>query len=68
MRSKQDHAVAVSLGNGNYIGIDENNDLSLIHDTTRSKYRFNLGPATRKRIDNLQEYLERLKCHAVAED
>jgi hypothetical protein len=60
---KQDHTVAVSLGRSNFVGIDQNNDLSLIHDGPQSKHRFNLGPATQRDISNLQEYLERLKIH-----
>jgi hypothetical protein len=64
---KQDHTVAVSLGNANQIGIDQNGDLSLIHDGSKSKHRFNLGKATKRRIENLQEYLGRLIVHAVEE-
>jgi hypothetical protein len=64
---KQDHTVGVSLGNANQVGIDQNGDLSLIHDGPKSKHRFNLGRATKRRITNLQEYLGRLVIHAPEE-
>lgn len=56
--------IYISLGGGTDLGITKDDHLVVIE---RSGYRVDLGLATAKRIDEIREYLNRLKIHAVEE-
>lgn len=62
-------AVFISLGNDADIGITDEGQL-ILQKTYRGTpiQTFGLGRATEDRINQLQEYLGRLKCHAVSKE
>lgn len=64
-------AVIITLGYGNEVGLipQDHPDVPdfLVFRDTKSGESVDLGPATEKRISQIQEYLERLKIHAVPE-
>ena len=63
--NKQENiSIYISLGSGQDLGITDGGHLVMIDYTG---YRIDLGRATKKRIDMIQEYIERLKIHAVEE-
>jgi hypothetical protein len=53
--------VAISMGMGQYMGLDPNNNLIIIDSNNKAVV---LGPISKHRIDALKGYLERLKTHA----
>lgn len=57
--------VWITLGDRTCLGIAKHNGLQVKLDAWRSfpEIRLGLGPATKKRIEELQSYLERLKIH-----
>lgn len=58
--------VYISLGGGKDLGIDGYGDLRIVSKNLGQGQKVtSLGRATKKRIEALQEYLERLKTHAV---
>lgn len=59
-----DVQIYISLGGDVDLGITNDDHLVLADYTA---YRVDLGKATVKRIEQLQEYFERLKIHAVEE-
>jgi len=57
--------IFISLGSGQDIGIAEDNHLA-VRDYTG--YTVDLGLATVDRMGTLQDYIQRLKIHAVKEE
>lgn len=58
--------IAITCGNGVELGVTTVDDLIIqTQDTGFHVDRIHLGRMTRKRIEELQSYLERLKIHAV---
>ncbi len=65
---KNDVSLAITLGNQTDLAITLGNDLIIKQEYAPGlSHRINLGRCTKKRIEDLQEYLGRLKCHAVSE-
>lgn len=59
-------AVYISLGNGRDLGIDGYGELRIVNrNAPRGSQVTSLGVATKKRIADIQEYLNRLAIHAV---
>jgi len=61
-RTVRDIGLYISLGNGNYLGVTDSDQLIIFNETD---YRFDLGLITKDRIEALQYYLERMKIHAI---
>ncbi|RWB40427.1 MAG: hypothetical protein EOQ44_25120 [Mesorhizobium sp.] len=57
-------SIYITLGSGQDLGIDDDGHLVLIDYTG---YRVDLGRATTRRLDLIQEYVGRLAIHAVEE-
>lgn len=64
-----DISVAISLGKDIAFAITNENNLICHHVYAHPNlaHSIPLGRCTKRRIEELQEYLERLKCHAVEE-
>lgn len=63
-------AVFITLGNNADLGIDHKGDLivrTTYNHGPKPDQQLNLGRATRKRISDIQDYLERLKSFAIEE-
>jgi hypothetical protein len=62
-------AILITLGGMVELWINGNDHLIVVQKDEAGNIdkAIDLGLATRKRLDNLQDYLERLKVHAVAE-
>lgn len=56
--------VSITLGDGKEFGVDENNDLILVENAGQIYRQTNLGHFTHQRLDQLKDYLERLRPHA----
>lgn len=49
--------------------ISDDGDLVVVHGIRRDQQvEINLGPATTKRFEDLEEFLQRLKIHAIDKD
>lgn len=63
-----DISVAISLGQNIAFAITNENNLIAHHEYSPGlSHAIPLGRATKKRLSDLQDYLERLKIHAVPE-
>jgi hypothetical protein len=63
--ARTDISLAISLGDNKAFAIDLGNQLMVVHQYAPGlDVAIKLGPCTKKRIEELQEYLERLKIHA----
>jgi hypothetical protein len=59
-------AVYITLGNGVDLGIDPYGELRIVQRTGMAHHRVTpLGMATKKRINEIKDYLDRLMIHAV---
>lgn len=57
-------SIYITLGSGQDLGISESGHLVLVDYTG---YRVDLGRATNRRFELIQEYIDRLKIHAIEE-
>jgi hypothetical protein len=59
--------IGITLGDGKEFFVDQNNELLLLEVGPRIDRAIKLGRFTHKRLDNLKDYLERLRPHAMEE-
>jgi hypothetical protein len=60
--------VYMTIGNGVELGMDQYDHLFVRTQTDRDRWdHVDLGKATKKRFEQLKEYLDRLSIHAVEE-